>query len=131
MSGGQQQRVAIARALVNEPSIILADEPTGNLDSRSSLEIMDLLHELHDYQGATIVMVTHEPDIAEHAGRVIFLRDGKIVPEKLNGKRHGKLAIVNKAKETGEPGNHQGPRSETAHNGVTAVKSPIPCVPIN
>ena len=92
LSGGQQQRVAIARALINEPSIILADEPTGNLDSQSSLEIMDLLHQLHDYQGATIVMVTHEPDIAEHAGRVIFLRDGEIISDKLNGKRHGKLA---------------------------------------
>jgi putative ABC transport system ATP-binding protein len=92
MSGGQQQRVAIARALINEPSIILADEPTGNLDSQSSLEIVDLLHQLHDDQGATIVMVTHEPDIAEHAGRVVILRDGEIVSDKLNGKRHGKLA---------------------------------------
>jgi putative ABC transport system ATP-binding protein len=92
MSGGQQQRVAIARALINEPSIILADEPTGNLDSQSSLEIMDLLHELHDGQGVTIVMVTHEPDIAEHAERVVLLHDGEIVSDKLNGKRHGKLA---------------------------------------
>jgi putative ABC transport system ATP-binding protein len=90
LSGGQQQRVAIARALANNPSIILADEPTGNLDTRSSLEILDLLHELHD-GGATIVMVTHEPGIAEHAERVIFLRDGKIVSDKLNGKRRGKL----------------------------------------
>jgi ABC-type phosphate/phosphonate transport system ATPase subunit len=92
MSGGQQQRVAIARALVNEPAIILADEPTGNLDSQSSLEIMDVLHQLHDHQGVTIVMVTHEPDIAEHAGRVIFLCDGQIVSDKPNGKRHGKLS---------------------------------------
>ncbi len=86
LSGGQQQRVAVARALVNSPSIILADEPTGNLDTQSSEEILDLLHQLHD-QGATIVMVTHEPGIAEHAGRAIFLRDGLIVSDKLNGSR--------------------------------------------
>ena len=83
LSGGQQQRVAIARALVNNPSIILADEPTGNLDTRSSQDIMAVIHQLHD-QGATIVMVTHELDIAGHAQRVIYLRDGRVVSDHLH-----------------------------------------------
>jgi putative ABC transport system ATP-binding protein len=77
MSGGQQQRVAIARALVNRPSILLADEPTGNLDSRTSVEIMEVFQNLND-RGLTIAMVTHEPDIAQFAKRVIVFRDGKI-----------------------------------------------------
>jgi putative ABC transport system ATP-binding protein len=77
MSGGQQQRVAIARALVNRPSILFADEPTGNLDSRTSIEIMDVFQALND-RGLTIVMVTHEPDIAQFSKRVIVFRDGTI-----------------------------------------------------
>ena len=77
MSGGQQQRVAVARALVNRPSILLADEPTGNLDSRTSVEIMEVFQGLND-KGLTIVMVTHERDIAEFAKRVLVFRDGKI-----------------------------------------------------
>ena len=77
LSGGQRQRVAIARALVNNPSIILADEPTGNLDSQTSVEIMALFDRLHD-QGNTIVLVTHEHDIAEYAHRVIHIRDGQV-----------------------------------------------------
>ncbi|MCP4441167.1 MAG: ABC transporter ATP-binding protein [Aureispira sp.] len=77
LSGGQRQRVAVARALVNSPSIILADEPTGNLDSKTSIEIMALFEEIHN-QGNTVILVTHEPDIAEHAHRIIRLRDGVI-----------------------------------------------------
>lgn len=77
LSGGQQQRVAIARALVNQPSILLADEPTGNLDSRTAIEIIDILQTLND-RGLTIVLVTHEPDIASFAKRSIIFRDGKV-----------------------------------------------------
>ena len=77
MSGGQRQRVAIARALVNTPSIILADEPTGNLDSKSGIEIMKILDELHS-KGNTIILVTHEEEIANHANRIITIFDGKV-----------------------------------------------------
>jgi putative ABC transport system ATP-binding protein len=83
LSGGQRQRVAIARALVNRPSILLADEPTGNLDSATSVEIMRVFGELHA-EGQTVVLVTHEPDIAEHAHRVVVLRDGRIDTDRRN-----------------------------------------------
>ena len=83
LSGGQRQRVAVARALVNDPSIILADEPTGNLDSKTSIEIMGLLEEIHK-AGNTIIVVTHEEDIAQHAHRIIRLIDGEIASDEIN-----------------------------------------------
>lgn len=83
LSGGQRQRVAIARALVNKPTIVLADEPTGNLDSKTSIEIMGLLEQIHK-QGNTIIVVTHEEDIAQHAHRIIRMMDGKIASDTVN-----------------------------------------------
>ncbi|MCK9305524.1 MAG: ABC transporter ATP-binding protein [Bacteroidales bacterium] len=83
LSGGQRQRVAVARALVNKPSIILADEPTGNLDTKTSLDIMNLFEEIHK-KGNTVILVTHEEDIARHAKRIIRLRDGKVESDQYN-----------------------------------------------
>jgi putative ABC transport system ATP-binding protein len=83
LSGGQRQRVAVARALINNPSIILADEPTGNLDSKTSVEIMSLMEEIHA-KGNTIILVTHEEDIAQHAHRIVRMRDGLIESDTLN-----------------------------------------------
>jgi putative ABC transport system ATP-binding protein len=81
LSGGQQQRVAIARALVNDPEVVLADEPTGNLDSRTSVEIMDILQRLNREQRITIILITHEHDIAEYAARVVTVRDGRVLSD--------------------------------------------------
>jgi putative ABC transport system ATP-binding protein len=95
LSGGQQQRVAIARAIVNNPSFILADEPTGNLDTRTSIEVMAVLQELHA-QGKTVIMVTHEPEIAQYAHRHITFRDGKVIRDKKNlSPKDAKTDLIN------------------------------------
>jgi putative ABC transport system ATP-binding protein len=83
LSGGQQQRVAIARALINRPAILLADEPTGNLDTRTSLEVMDLFQQLNQTRGITVLLITHEMDIAEHATRIMSFRDGKVQTDRV------------------------------------------------
>ena len=95
MSGGQQQRVAIARALVNDPVIILADEATGNLDTRTSFEILVLFQELHA-RGRTIIFVTHNPELSAYSSRNIVLRDGKIISDTLNEKQASALEVLNK-----------------------------------
>jgi putative ABC transport system ATP-binding protein len=87
LSGGQQQRVAVARALVNRPSLILADEPTGNLDSKTSAEIMELFQHLNDKEGITVVLVTHETDIADYAKRQIHFRDGLVTSDEKTVRR--------------------------------------------
>jgi putative ABC transport system ATP-binding protein len=100
LSGGQRQRVAIARALVNDPSILLADEPTGNLDSATSEEIMALFDELHQ-GGNTVVLVTHEPDIAEHAWRKVMLKDGKVVSDQPTARADRAAAAAGTAGSSG------------------------------
>jgi len=97
LSGGQQQRVAIARALINNPSILLADEPTGNLDTRTSIEVMDIFQQLNRERGITVVLITHEMDIAEYGTRVVSFRDGLVVADKGLSRRriaHDELAAL-------------------------------------
>jgi putative ABC transport system ATP-binding protein len=102
LSGGQQQRVAIARALVNEPTLILADEPTGNLDTKTSLEVMQILQELRRARGITIVLITHEPDIAAYGTRIIAVRDGHIVSDRPNVPRTASEALLEAEAEAAE-----------------------------
>jgi putative ABC transport system ATP-binding protein len=101
LSGGQQQRVAIARALLNNPSILLADEPTGNLDSRTSLEVMDIFQRLQQERGITIILITHEMDVAEYGSRIVAFKDGNIISDTPNDKRRfaGELELVVAAEE--------------------------------
>ena len=97
LSGGQQQRVAIARALLNSPSILFADEPTGNLDSRTSVEVMDIFQRLKEERGITIVLITHEPQVAEYGSRIIAFKDGQILSDHPNHQQRlaiGELALL-------------------------------------
>lgn len=103
LSGGQQQRVAIARALVNDPVMILADEATGNLDSRTSYEIMMLIQELNNVKGKTIVFVTHEPDIAAFSKRTITLKDGKIIKDLVNTDIHDAKKVLESLPTINQP----------------------------
>ncbi len=104
LSGGQQQRVAIARALVTDPDLILADEPTGNLDTRASDEIASLLREVSQKYARTVVMVTHDPRIAAYADRIIFLKDGKMIDETILERKNHKNAqmLAEKVRELGD-----------------------------
>ncbi len=97
LSGGQQQRVAIARALLNNPSMLFADEPTGNLDSRTSVEVMDIFQRLKEERGITIILITHEQQVAEYGSRIIAFKDGQIVSDQPNGQQRlamGELAMI-------------------------------------
>ncbi len=121
LSGGQQQRVAIARALVNNPSIILADEPTGNLDSRSGAEIMRVFQQLNEERGITIIFVTHEPDIAEHTRRIVRIQDGRVVSDK--PVLHQRRAEVNGDLYTDDAGAEDGEDTQVLENGPNAEEA--------
>ena len=99
LSGGEQQRVAVARALINDPEVLLADEPTGNLDSRTSVEIMDIFQRLNE-RGITIVLVTHEPDIASYARRNVVMRDGRVLSDQLVARRLDAAAVREKMSDS-------------------------------
>ena len=112
LSGGQQQRVAIARSLINHPSIVLADEPTGNLDSNTGIEIMDIFQRLNRDHGITVILITHEHDIAEYGGRIIRFRDGIVVSDHVNStQRVAGREIEAVPTETGAPISEPLPRS--------------------
>ena len=103
MSGGQQQRVAIARSLINRPSIVLADEPTGNLDSRTSIEIMDIFQRLNRENGITVILITHEHEIAEYGHRIIRFRDGTVVSDQMNDAQRSAGEEIEALPTEGEP----------------------------
>ena len=119
LSGGQQQRVAIARSLITEPSIILADEPTGNLDTRTSIEVMDIFQRLNRERGITIVLITHEMDIAEHGTRLVRFRDGRIqVDQKVLRRRNAAEELAALPPPEEEPANIPADPAPADHGGV-------------
>jgi putative ABC transport system ATP-binding protein len=121
LSGGQQQRVAIARALINQPSIILADEPTGNLDTRTSVEVMGIFHRLNVERGITIVLITHEMDIAEYGTRLVRFRDGRIqVDQKIAHRREAVKELEKLPPPEPEPVNEPGDHVSADHLGGVA-----------
>ena len=103
LSGGQQQRVAIARALVNQPAILLADEPTGNLDSRTSIEVMEIFQRLNQEDGITVLLITHEPDIAEYGKRIIRFHDGLVASDELNVQLQATSGMTGEPAPAGSP----------------------------
>ncbi len=119
LSGGQQQRVAIARSLITEPSIILADEPTGNLDTRTSIEVMDIFQKLNRERGITVILITHEMDIAEHGTRLVRFRDGKIqVDQKVLRRRNAAEELAALPPPEEDPPNIPADPAPADHGGV-------------